>query len=309
MIRSKFNIPSDGKGTFSSPEKLPTTVEDAKNWQEANRSFWEKNSMRYDWNERIQFDEFSDGFYKEINKRFFGAIWQVMPWKEAPFEQWLDFKALKDKGVLEIGIGNGTHAQLIAPRTKSYTGIDLTEYAVSSTRKRLDLFGIAGTIIQMDAEKLEFTSESFDFVWSWGVIHHSSNTDRILSEIHRVLKPRGKSVLMVYYRSWFSYYLGAMLRGVVKGQFLKGKTIHQIMQTQTDGALARYYTLNSWAKLVRNRFEIRRMEILGNKPDILPIPAGRFKNLLLEAIPTWLARLCLKNLKMGSFLICELEKK
>jgi hypothetical protein len=120
--------PSDG--TFTSPEKLPRSDEERKDWQNANKSFWENNSMRYDWDQPIEGVEFSDAFYKEIDNRFFGAIKAVMPWRETPFEQWLDFKGLRDKDVLEIGVGNGSHAQLISPWTRSYTGIDLTNYAV-----------------------------------------------------------------------------------------------------------------------------------------------------------------------------------
>ena len=297
------------KGTLSSPEKLPANSEDATTWQQANKSFWENNSMRYDWSEAIPYQEFTDGFYKEIDKRFFGAIWMVAPWKEAPFEQWLDFKTLKNKDVLEIGVGNGSHAQLIASRAKSYTGIDLTDYAVRSTTGRINLYGIPARILQMDAEKLQFPDASFDFVWSWGVIHHSANTDNILNEIARVLRPGGKSVIMVYYRSWYSYYLFAILFGIFKGYFFKGKTIHQIIQIRTDGALARYYTLNSWRKFVRKRLEIQRMEVLGSKADLLPIPGSRLKTMLLKPIPAWLTRFWLNNLKMGSFLICRLEKK
>lgn len=305
----KSDVPTSVTRTFVNPEELPKNIEDATSWQAANRSFWEKNSMRYDWQSRIQYPEFSSEFYEEIDRRFLGATAPTMPWKEIPFEKWIDFDKLKQQDVLEIGVGNGTHAQLIASRAKSYTGIDLTEYAIKSTSSRLALKQIAASIRQMDAENLEFNAESFDFLWSWGVIHHSSNTNRILDEIHRVLRPNGKAVIMVYYRSWYSYYLAGILQGMLKGYFFKGKSIHDIIQNQTDGALARYYTIRSWSDLVDNRFKIERLETLGNQSDSLLIPAGRVKNILLKAIPSWLFRFSLKNLRMGSFLICEMTKK
>ncbi|MBK7629848.1 MAG: class I SAM-dependent methyltransferase [Ignavibacteriales bacterium] len=56
-------------------------------------------------------------------------------------------------------------------------------------------------MLKMDAEALQFEDNSFDFVWSWGVIHHSSNTRKILEEIQRVLKPGGEAIIMVYHRS------------------------------------------------------------------------------------------------------------
>ncbi len=162
--------------------------------------------MRYDWNDEIGYKEYSKEFFDEIDKRFFLNSKDFLPFKKIPFDPLIDFENLKNKDVLEIGVGNGSHASLLAQHSKSFTGIDLTEYAVKSTSARFKEFGLPGTIKRMDAETLEFENESFDFVWSWGVIHHSSNTRKILEEINRVLKPGGEATIMVYYRSLWSYY-------------------------------------------------------------------------------------------------------
>ena len=300
---------SDAKGTFTSPEKLPDSAEERAQWQFENQNFWEKNSMRYDWRESIPYPEFSKEFYQEIDRRFLSAVHETMPWKKIPFDQWIDFTALKEKDVLEIGTGNGTHAQIISEYAKSYTGIDLTEYATKSTSKRLEHFQLPGKVMQMDAEKLSFPNQSFDFVWSWGVIHHSSNTAAILKEIHRVLRPQGKAVIMVYYRSYWSYYLAGGLLGIFKGYFFRGMNLHQVNQRRTDGALARYYTFLSWRKLVYPFFTISRMETMGNKGDLLPIPGGGIKKSIQNIIPANMTRYLLNQGRMGSFLICELEKK
>ncbi len=87
-------------------------------------------------------------------------------------------------------MGNGSHAQLLASHCKSFTGIDLTEYSIESTKKRMAVFGIANaTIIQMNAEQLDFPDNSFDYVWSWGVIHHSANTQKILEDKYAFKTP------------------------------------------------------------------------------------------------------------------------
>ncbi|MBK7629849.1 MAG: class I SAM-dependent methyltransferase [Ignavibacteriales bacterium] len=49
----------------------------------------------------------------------------------------IDFESLKNKKVLEIGVGNGSHAALLAKYAKDFTGIDLTDYAI--TRLQTDL--------------------------------------------------------------------------------------------------------------------------------------------------------------------------
>ncbi len=304
-----FNKPSAEKDGFARPEQLPTRPDEARAWQAANKTYWEKHSMRYDWDADIGYPEFSDEFYREIDRRFLSATWRAMPWDEVPFEQWLDVNRLRDEDVLEIGVGNGTHAEIIAQRSKSYTGIDLTAYASTSTSRRMALRSIQADIRQMDAEHLEFPDASFDMVWSWGVIHHSANTDKILDEIHRVLRPGGRAVIMVYYRSWWSYYFAAILMGIFKGYFFKGMSIHQITQRKTDGAIARYYSRASWTKLLGSRFRISRFATQGNVGDLLPIPGGRLKSLLLRMCSPHMAAFFLDKCRMGSFLITSIERK
>ena len=188
-------MPSD----ISAPTQLPTDEKQHDRWQEANRSWWQSNPMRYDWLGDNPAEEFSREFYEEVDRRFYQSVRAYMPWKKLPFDPVIDFESLTNQDVLEIGVGSGSHAQLLSSNAKSFTGIDLTDYAVESTNRRLNCFGIDATVKQMDAEHLEFPDESFDFVWSWGVIHHSADTRQILSEIQRVLKPGGRCVTMVYH--------------------------------------------------------------------------------------------------------------
>ena len=122
--------------------------EDAKKWQEQNKNWWETHPMRYDWNEELQYKEFSKEFYNEIDRRFFLNASEFMPYKKIPFDTLIDFESLKNKKVLEIGVGNGSHAALLAKYSKDFTGIDLTDYAINSTSKRLDVFGLNGKIIK-----------------------------------------------------------------------------------------------------------------------------------------------------------------
>jgi ubiquinone/menaquinone biosynthesis C-methylase UbiE len=294
---------------FSAPTASPTTAEEASRWQEMNRSWWQQHPMRYDWKETIPAEEFSREFYQEIDKRFFADAFTYMPWKKRPFEALIPYAKLGDRDVLEIGVGNGSHAQLLAGAARNFTGVDLTSYAVQSTTKRLERFGLKGTIIQADAEHLPFGADTFDFVWSWGVIHHSSDTRRVLQEIHRVLKPGGTAVLMVYYYSWWNaYFTCGLLHGIFQGELFKGKSIHDIMQKWSDGALARFYTVPEWRKLVEPLFAVKDVRIFGTKAEALPLPAGKVKTKTLNMIPDQVTRLLLNRCRMGSYLVTTLQK-
>lgn len=294
---------------FETPIAQPTEPELARQWQEQNRQWWEKNPMRYDWNEGINADEHSRKFYEEIDRRHFFDASRYTPPHQQPFDELIPFDQLQKADVLEIGVGNGSHAQLIAPHCRSYTGIDLTEYAVESTRRRFALFGLPGRIEQMDAEKLDFPDASFDFIWSWGVIHHSSNTEQILREMKRVLRPEGRAIVMVYHRSFLYYYLfTGLCRGILRGGFLKAPSLHKLAQISTDGAIARFYSIAEWRTLAEKYLPISKLCIKGQKSELFPLPMGSFKNALMKLLPDAVSRFILNKLQQGSFLICEMRK-
>jgi ubiquinone/menaquinone biosynthesis C-methylase UbiE len=296
---------------FESPTQLPESEAQAREWQQANRSWWEQHPMRYDWRDPIPYPEFSKEFYDEIDRRFLENAREFMPWQNKPFEELMPHAQMKDWNVLEIGVGNGTHAQLLATSAKTFTGIDLTEYAVKSTTNRMKVRGITNaTIKRMDAEKLEFPDNHFDFVWSWGVIHCASDTNRVLREIYRVLKPGGRAVIMVYHRSFWQYYvLTGLFYGIFKGDLFRTRSLDKTLQRRTDGALARYYTADEWKAVVEQAgHKVLDTVVHGSKAEMIPLPGGGFKNAVMGVIPNAITRFMSNNLKFGMFLTTISEK-
>jgi len=116
-----------------------------------------------------------------------------------------DFRAYKGKKVLEIGCGVGVDGLQFAKAGAFYTGIDLTDAGIKITQERFNLSGQTGTLIKANAEELPFSDESFDHVYSFGVIHHSPDTEKIVDEIYRVLKPGATATIMVYNKTSFYY--------------------------------------------------------------------------------------------------------
>jgi SAM-dependent methyltransferase len=127
------------------------------------------------------------------------------------------FDEAKGRQILEIGVGLGADHQRFAEAGAYLWGIDLTERAVEHTRHRLACFGLSSNLAVGDAEALDFPNESFDRVYSWGVLHHSPDTPKTIQEVHRVLKRGGKASVMIYHKwsmiglmLWFRYALLAL---------------------------------------------------------------------------------------------------
>src|SRR5262249_34868916 len=74
------------------------------------------------------------------------------------------------------------------------------------TRRRFAMLGLAAEIVQADGRSLPFEDGDFDYVYSFGVLHHSPDLGQSLREMMRVLKPGGEFGLMLYHRHSFYYY-------------------------------------------------------------------------------------------------------
>lgn len=293
---------------FDAPTRLPRDSDERQCWQEANRAWWEHAPMRYDWRESLGDTPGNAAYFEEIDRRFLGAARAYMPPRAIPFDAVIPFGTLHDCSVLEIGVGQGTHARLLASHCKFYAGIDLTTNATSMTSRRMRLAGQPSSIARMDAELLAFRDESFDYVWSWGVLHHTADTRRALCEAHRVLRPGGTCTLMVYYRSWWSYHACGLLRRLFLNRSSAGRGVHRAVQEGTDGAIARFYTPRDWLALTDDLFNKTKFSFYGQKTDLVPLPYGRLKRRLTALLPDPFARFLTGTLRMGSFLVVHMCK-
>ena len=136
-------------------------------------------------------------FYELVEQHRYDKEWHI-PYA-AGFDQ------AKNLRVLEVGCGLGTDGAQFAKAGADYTGIDLTEAAVGLARRRFELFNLPGTFRVADAEKLDFPDNSFDLVYSHGVLHHTPNTAGAIRELHRVLRPGGRALVMLYHRDSYNY--------------------------------------------------------------------------------------------------------
>jgi SAM-dependent methyltransferase len=162
-----------------------------------------KERVRAFWQEHPCGTKFADA--EPGSRRFYELVEAHRYEKEWHIPTAADFANSKNLLVLEIGCGLGTDGAQFAKAGANYTGIDLTQAAVDLAKQRFELFQLPGTFRIADAERLDFPDNSFDLVYSHGVLHHTPDTARAIREIHRVLRPGGRAVVMLYHRNSYNY--------------------------------------------------------------------------------------------------------
>ena len=176
--------------------------ENSSTLKERVRAFWQENPCG------TKFADAPPG-----TRRFYELVEEHRYKKEWHIPEAAQFAHAKDLAVLEVGCGLGTDGAQFAKAGARYTGIDLTDAAVELAKRRFELFDLPGTFSVADAERLDFPDSSFDLVYSHGVLHHTPDTAAAIREIHRVLRPGGKALVMLYHRDSYNYRVNiSMLR-------------------------------------------------------------------------------------------------
>ena len=120
----------------------------------------------------------------------------------------IQLNELKNKKVLEIGLGYGTVSQRLAESGCHYTGLDIADGPVKMVNSRLKQNGLAGEAIQGSVLSPPFAPRSFDAIVAIGCLHHTGNLKSAIQNCHALLNPGGKLIFMVYsaysYRRWWN---------------------------------------------------------------------------------------------------------
>lgn len=163
--------------------------------KELVRRFWEEASC----GEKLYLSDLSrEDFLRQAEIRY-----ELEPF----IPGFAEFGKYRGKKVLEIGVGLGADHQRFAEAGAELYGIDLTRRAINHVSHRFRIMGLSSNLAVGDAENLDFPDETFDLVYSWGVIHHSPATGKAAREILRVLRPGGEFKVMIYHRHSFVGYM------------------------------------------------------------------------------------------------------
>jgi len=197
------------------------------------------------------------------------------------------------RDVLEIGVGMGAdHLEWARAVPRRLIGIDLTPRALEHTRFRLSASGFRPRLLVGDSEALAFPDASFDLIYSWGVIHHTPDTQAAVREIHRVLRPGGRARIMIYHSQsvtaamlWLRYALAA-------GRPLR--SLADVVAAHLESPGTKAYTLDAARQLFRDFTSVELRTTL-TLSDLLQGEAGqRHRGPLLRVAravwPRWAIR-------------------
>lgn len=133
-------------------------------------------------------------------------------------KDFFNFSQYAGKKVLEIGFGQGTDLCQFASAGAECFGVDITENHFKLAQRNFSLRGLNAHLYLEDASKLHFEDNTFDVVYSFGVLHHTPDTIRCISEAYRVLKPGGK-LLIAFYHKFSAFHIFSILleNGIIRG--------------------------------------------------------------------------------------------
>ncbi len=198
---------------------------------------------------------------------------QYAPW----MPETMEFTKHSAKRLLEIGGGLGADLCQFALHGAQVTDLDLSLGHLELARENFKLRGLPGRFIHHDAEDLPFDDNSFDVVYSSGVLHHTPNTIRVVREIYRVLKPGGRVIVMVYAENSLHYWFNLVWNISLGEGLLNNYSMGEIMSrraeiTETNARpLVKVY---SGQRLKHMFKEFANVNILKRQLRVADLPTG-----------------------------------
>lgn len=230
-------------------------------------------------------------WYKEVERYRYDEYGPWMP-------KTMEFAQHAGQKLLEVGAGIGTDHSQFASNGAIVTDLDLAGGHLALAKENFELRGLSGDFRQGDAEHMPFEDNTFDVVYSNGVIHHIPDTRRVVEEMLRVLKPGGKAIIMVYAENSLHYWLCQVFRMGIREGLLKSNSMGGVMSRTVEMSdndarpLVKVYTKASLKKMFRGFTDISICQRQITRPELpgllglIPLDlAGRLFgwNLVLKA--------------------------
>jgi 2-polyprenyl-3-methyl-5-hydroxy-6-metoxy-1,4-benzoquinol methylase len=206
----------------------------------------------------------------ETSLAYFEAVERDRYEKYAPWmRDFIKFGSYAGKKVLEVGVGQGTDLVQFAKAGADVSGIDITKRHLELAARNFELRGMRVNLQYATAAAVPFEGNSFDVVYSFGVLHHTDDTVRCISECHRVLKPGGELILGLYHTHSLFYAYTILVNGILRGKLrrLGYKGLMSLIESGADGVkivpLVKTYSRGQLRNILEDfskvRFEVRHL--------------------------------------------------
>lgn len=215
------------------------------------------------------------------------------------------FSESAGKRVLEIGVGMGADYLEWLKAGAQATGIDLSSASIEQAHRRCALARYTADLRVSDAEHLPFPENTFDIVYSYGVMHHSPDTAQCIREAFRVLKPGGTLRIMIYHHPSLT---GLMLW--LRYGFLRRKSVRKTVFDHLESPGTKSYTRPEARELLAGFTQIEMQQVFSPGDLLLNQPSERFQGwfyrLVWALYPRRLVRLF--GRRFGLFLLIRAHK-
>ena len=172
--------------------------QDAQDQKKDIREFWQKNAPGI---------HPVGPLHSPDTREFYTAVDSLRYTYEANVADIIGSFVREKSTVLEIGSGLGSDSRLMARAGARTVSMDLCFGNISMTLTGMRLLGLGGAGVCADAERLPFKDNTFDVVYSFGVLHHTPDTEAAIREAYRVLKKGGRCIVMLYHKGYAYYAL------------------------------------------------------------------------------------------------------
>ncbi len=152
---------------------------------------------------------------------------------EPHIPQFAKFSSARDLRVLEIGAGIGADYLEWLRAGADATGIDLSAISIERAKRRCVLAGYEPDLRVADAERLPFAADTFDVVYSYGVMHHTPQPAQCLAEAWRVLKPGGEARIMLYHHPSLTGMMLWLRYGAWRGKSMRRTVFDHLESPET----------------------------------------------------------------------------
>jgi ubiquinone/menaquinone biosynthesis C-methylase UbiE len=207
--------------------------------------------------------------------------------------------------VLEVGVGMGADYLEWLKAGAQVTGVDLSSASLEQAKRRCEIAGYEPDLRLSDAEHLPFPDNTFDVVYSYGVMHHSPDTSRCIREAWRVLKPGGALRVMIYHHPSLTGFMLWLRYG-----FLRGKSLRQSVYDHLESPGTKSYTQAEARALLQGFEEIEFRQVFSPGDLLLNEPSARFQGLAYRIVwrlyPRFLVRMFGAGLEL--FLLISARK-